>query len=349
MSDTPEPDRVEGAPHPRETPRLFGQSTAEADFLAALWSGRMPHAWLLCGPEGVGKASFAYLASRAILSGSADTLTHDAKIPTHQRIAAATEMSVRTLTRTTNEKTGKLRGQIVVDDVRALKRSLTLATTDDGWRIVIVDPAEEMNISAANALLKVLEEPPARVVFFLISHAPGQLLPTIRSRCRRLDFAPLDDEALALAVEAASGAPRTTALVQTARGSAGAALRLSANDGATLQDGIARVLAPLPARIDRSALHVLADTAAANGKDEAFRTTTRLLADMTARLATSAAGADAPPTGLEALAHSPAGWADVAAAVTSDAERTLALNLDRRQALLDMFAQVERVAAGAAA
>lgn len=344
MSDLPQPDRIEGAPHPRETERLLGQKDAEKALLSALFSERMPHAWLLTGPQGVGKATFAYLASRAILSGTADTLTHDAKIAAHARVAAGNEMAVRTLTRTVNEKTGKLRSQIAVEDVRALKRALTLGTTDRSWRIVIVDPAEDMNASAANALLKVLEEPPARVVFFLVSHAPGRLLPTIRSRCRRLDFAPLDEAALAEAYEQATGEPPSPTLVQAARGSAGNALGLAAQDGSSLQDGIARVLAPLPDRIDRAALHELADTAAASGKDEAFRTTTRLLADLTARMATASAGADPAPEGYEALIAAPTAWAETTEAVTESAERTLALNLDRRQAMLDMFAQVERVA-----
>ena len=337
---------------PNTTPRLHGQTAAEQTFLDAFNAGRMPHAWLLAGPEGTGKATFAHLAARAILSGE-PSLKHDANIPAHQRIADGNETALTILTRSINEKTGKLRSNIPVEDIRALKRALNFAPTEGGWRVVIVDPAEDMNSSAANALLKVLEEPPERVVFFLVTHTPRRLLPTILSRCRRLDFSALEDGDLAAAFEDATGEPPRESLIAAARGSVGAALALAAQDGNALQDAIQSVLAPLPNQIDRTALHTLADTAAASGKDDAFRTTTKLIADLTARMATCAAGADAPPAGYERLAPMAAPktapqWAEATAHITALTERTLALNLDRRQALLDMVGTIEKVAKGAA-
>ena len=337
---------------PNTTARLHGQSAAEQTFLDAMNAGRMPHAWLLAGPEGTGKATFAHLAARAIFGGSA-SLKHDATIPAHQRIADGNETALTILTRSLNEKTGKLRSNISVEEVRALKRALTFAPTEGGWRVVIVDPAEDLNPSAANALLKVLEEPPAQVVFFLVTHAPRRLLPTILSRCRRVDFSALDPSDLAAAYEDATGEPPREALIAAARGSVGAALSLAAQDGTALQDAIQSVLAPLPSHIDRAALHTLADTAAASGKDDAFRTTTKLIADLTARLATCASGADAPPPGYERLApiatlQTAPHWAEATTDITAQTERTLALNLDRRQALLDMVARIEKVAKGAA-
>ncbi len=337
---------------PHTTPRLHGQAPAGQTFLDAFNAGRMPHAWLLAGPEGTGKATFAHLAARAILSGE-PSLKHDANIPAHRRIADGNETALTLLTRSINEKTGKLRSNIPVEAVRALKRALTFAPTEGGWRVVIVDPAEDMNPSAANALLKVLEEPPARVVFFLVTHTPRRLLPTILSRCRRLDFGALEDSDLSAAYEDATGEPPRDSVIAAARGSVGAALSLAAQDGNALQDAIQSVLAPLPAQIDRVALHALADTAAASGKDDAFRTATKLIADMTARMATCAAGADAPPAGYERLAPLAASrtaphWAEASARIAALAERTLALNLDRRQALLDMVGTIEKVAKGAA-
>lgn len=337
---------------PHITPRLYGHSAAEQTFLDAFGSGRMPHAWLLCGPEGTGKSTFAHLVARAVLSGE-PTLKHDAAIPTHHRIAEGNETALTVLRRSLNEKTGKLRNNISVEEVRALKRALTFAATEGGWRVVIVDPAEDMNPSAANALLKVLEEPPDRVIFFLISHAPRRLLPTILSRCRRLDFSPLEESDLADAYEAVAGEPAPESIIAAARGSVGAALSLTAEGGTALQEAIAGVLAPLPNQIDRVALHALADTAAAAGKDEAFRTTTKLIANLTARMATCAAGSDAPPAGYERLAPiatpiSAPIWAETTEQIVAATERTLALNLDRRQALLDMVARVEKVAKGAA-
>jgi len=333
---------------PHITPCLHGHGAAETTFLDALRSGRMPHAWLLAGPEGTGKATFAHLAARAILSGKPN-LQHDPSIPAHHRIADGNETALTILRRSLNEKTGKLRTNISVEEVRALKRALTFAATEGGWRVVMIDPAEDMNPSAANALLKVLEEPPDRVVFFLISHTPRRLLPTILSRCRRLDFSPLDEGNLAIAYEEVVGEPAPEAIIAAARGSVGAALSLAAEGGTALQEAIAGVLAPLPDRIDRARLHVLADTAAAAGKDEAFRTTTKLITDLTARMATCAAGSDAPPAGYDQLAPlaTPAFaavWADATEQIITTTERTLALNLDRRQALLDMVARIEKVA-----
>jgi DNA polymerase-3 subunit delta' len=312
----------------------------------------MPHAWLLAGPEGTGKATFAYLGARAILSEK-PALGHDDAHPIHRRIAEDNETALTLLTRGINEKTGKPRSAIPVEDIRSLKRAMTLAPTEGGWRVVIVDAAEDMNPSAANALLKLLEEPPARVVFFLVSHSPRRLLPTILSRCRRLDFAPLDEAALANAFEQATGEPPRAAVVDGARGSVGAAIKLAAEDGAGLRDAVAKVLAPLPGDADRAALHALADTAAVSGADEAFRTTARLIGDMAARLATASAGADPLPAEWQSLsgAATPrhaANWAEAATRIGARTERTLALNLDRRQALLDMVAQLEQVAKGAA-
>jgi len=337
---------------PHTTSRLHGHPSSQQTFLDALTSGRMPHAWLLAGPIGIGKATFAHLAARAILSGE-PTLKHDPSVPAHHRIAEGNETALTILRRSLNEKTGKLRSNISVEEVRALKRGLTFAATESSWRVIIVDPAEDMNPSAANALLKVLEEPPERVVFFLISHTPRRLMPTILSRCRRLDFSPLDERDLATAYEDAAGEPAPEAIIAAARGSVGAALSLTADGGTALQEAIAAVLAPLPDRVDRVALHALADTAAAAGKDDAFRTVTKLITDLAARMATCAAGTDALPAGYERLApiatkNSASIWANTTEEIVSVTERTLALNLDRRQALLDMVARIEKVAKGAA-
>ncbi len=337
---------------PHSTVRLHGHLAQQRAFLDAFHSGRIPHAWMLAGPEGIGKATFAHLAARVIFSGKPD-MVNDAATPEHQRITEGNEPALTVLTRSVNEKTGKLRSNIAVEEVRALKRALTFAPTEGGWRVVVVDPAEDMNPSAANALLKVLEEPPAKVVFFLVTHVPRRLLPTILSRCRRLDFSALEASDLAVAYEEVTDEPPSDAIIAAARGSVGAALALAEQGGSALQDAIRDVLAPLPNHIDRAALHSLADSAAASGKDDAFRTAVKLIADLTARIATSASGADAPPAGYDALVsvatpQNAAQWAEATVNITALADRTLALNLDRRQALLDMVVRIEKVAKGTA-
>ncbi|MFQ5566206.1 MAG: DNA polymerase III subunit delta', partial [Paracoccaceae bacterium] len=204
-AEAPEPDRVAGHPHPRETRRLFGQEAAEQGFLAAWAEDRLHHAWLLRGPRGIGKATLAYRIARTLIAegpggqtgglfGPGPELAAPAGLdapegcPVDTRIRAGSEPCLAVLRRSVNEKTGRLRGQIAVDDVRAVRRFLALSAADGGWRAVIVDAADEMNRSAANALLKVLEEPPARTALLLVAHSPAALLATIRSRCRTLDL-----------------------------------------------------------------------------------------------------------------------------------------------------------------
>jgi len=234
-AEPPEPDRVAGHPHPRETPRLFGQEPAEQGFLAAWRDDRLHHAWLLRGPRGIGKATLAYRIARALIAdgpgpgqaGAPATLDAPQDCPVATRIHARSEPCLAVLRRAVNDKTGRLRSQIAVDDVRAVRRFLSLSAADGGWRVVIVDAADEMNRSAANALLKVLEEPPARTALLLVAHSPAALLPTIRSRCRTLDLRPLGPAELAAALTQA-GAP-------VAEAEAGPLALIAGNEGQGLR------------------------------------------------------------------------------------------------------------------
>ena len=200
MSETeiPEPDRIEGAPHPRHVPLLYGQPAAERDFLAAHGSGRMHHGWLITGPRGVGKATLAWKIARFLLSEPtrdggmfgdappADTLVTPADTPLARRMTALAEPRLMLVRRPWDSKASppRLKRDITVDEIRKLNGFFNLSATDGGHRVVIIDAADEMNPNAANALLKILEEPPANSTLLLISHRPMRLLPTIRSRCR---------------------------------------------------------------------------------------------------------------------------------------------------------------------
>jgi len=318
---------------------LIGQDDTLGAFDAALGAERMHHGWLLCGPRGIGKASFARMASHALLAGRGRIET-GAEDAIARRIADGNEPRLTVIARRINEKTGKLRTQIDVEQIRDLRHALTLSAGAGEWRCVVVDAAEEMNPSTANALLKLLEEPPGRVVFFLVSHAPGRLLPTIRSRCRVLDLRPLDDDAMGRAM-AGAGVDLPPALLSVARGSPGEAMRLASEDGTAILSGIDAILAPLPRTIDRAALHRLGDTVAPAGNDEGFAIAIRILSDIAARRACDTGdGATARANGAR--------WAETAMAIQSDAERTRALNLDRRQALLDTCARIEEAAKRAA-
>jgi DNA polymerase-3 subunit delta' len=371
MSDYPEPDRIPGAPHPRETLRLFGQEKAESVFLEAWRAGKLHHAWLLRGPQGVGKATLAYRIARARLAApegdglfgpsAPDTLDVAAEDPVARRIAAQGEPRLDVVTRELATKPGssalatpyRLRTEIVVESIRRIGRFLHLSAADGGWRAVIVDSADEMNRSAANAFLKLLEEPPPRTLMLLVAHAPAALLPTIRSRCRALDLEPLGPDDLAAALAAAgAAAPDPEALAALAAGSPGMALRLLEQDGPSLYARLTRLLEGAPG-LDRAALNALVSEA--EGRDAAARAETiaTLTILLLQRLARAGAGAPQPEAahGETALAARLAPdlaaarrWAEAASEAQRRWTEALALNLDRGAAILDMWLRIDAVA-----
>jgi DNA polymerase-3 subunit delta' len=239
------------APHPRQNPLLLGQTEAEAVLVGAMASGRLHHAWLITGPQGVGKATLAYRFARAILAGrnATGSLAMEPLDPVFRRVAAGTHADLLTVEREWDEKRKKLRGEIVIDTVRGVAAFLRLTAAEGGWRVVIVDGAEDINRNAANALLKVLEEPPPRTVILLVCSAAGRLLPTIRSRCRRLRLGKLDDATMsALAARYLPQIPSDQAdrLASLAEGSIGRALQLADGDGIPAAELVGKVLDALP-------------------------------------------------------------------------------------------------------
>ncbi len=266
-------------PHPRETGVLFGHGEAECILIDAYRSGRMPHAWLIGGPSGIGKATLVYRLARFVLAHpdssapdvqGAASLAIRSEHPVFRRVAAQAHPDVLVLQRTVSE-TGTLRSVITVDEVRRTVSFFGSTAGEGGWRICIVDSADELQFpQAANALLKVIEEPPARSLFLLVSHAPGRLLPTIRSRCRQLLLRPLAQEEVTRAAAAATGSTESDAEVvaaaAAAEGSLGRALSLLDGSTLALRQQILVLLERLPA-IDRSALHALGDDLA--GSDQA--------------------------------------------------------------------------------
>lgn len=223
---------------------ILGHDAAIAQFAGA-WARRsIHHAWLLAGPKGVGKALFARAAATRVLADAAGPLVSAPGIetPSDHRIAklieAGSHPDMRLLQRLPKDKGEGLARSISVDQVRAVAQVLDFTPALSPWRVVVIDSADDLERSAANALLKMLEEPPPNTIFLLVSHAPGRLLPTIRSRCRRLEFAPLDSDVMAAIVagalpDLASG--KAAAVIEAAGGSAGRAIALAELDLAPLQ------------------------------------------------------------------------------------------------------------------
>lgn len=220
----PELDKEPGAPHPRETFSFTGHEAEEQAFAEGLRGGRMHHAWLLAGPKGLGKATLAYRVARAALGAKRigpRPLDVDPEDQVARRVAALSHPDLFVLRRGLNER-GRPRREIAVDDARELGHFFSLAPSEGGMRVAIVDAVDDLNRNAANAILKTLEEPPARSILLLVCHAPGAILPTIRSRCRRLALRPLSDEQ----VRQASGAD--AGIIALAKGRPGRAIALKA-------------------------------------------------------------------------------------------------------------------------
>jgi len=259
------------APHPRETHMLYGHREAEAALLNAYKSGRIPHAWLLGGPQGIGKATLAYRMARFILTHrdplaadvqKATTLSIDPNAPAARHIASGAHGSLLALERSANEK-GVLRTVITVDETRETISFFGSTAAIEGWRVCVVDTVDELNPNAANALLKILEEPPQQSLFLLISHAPARVLPTILSRCRKLSMRPLaTDNVIRAAAQAISRKADDPALAEAAAASEGSvsnALTLLGGDALKLRQRTAAMLATLP-RVDPRELHALGDS-----------------------------------------------------------------------------------------
>lgn len=368
MTDLPEPDRVEGAPHPRDCVRLIGQEGAEAEVLDAFVRGRMHHGWLLAGPRGVGKASLAWKIARFLLAtpdpggglfgagAPPDSLEVSPDHPVARRMAAGAEGRLFVLRRSVDEKTHRLRAEIGVEDVRRMKQVFSLSSADGGWRVAIVDCADEMTRSAANALLKLLEEPPEKVVILLISHRPSGLLPTIRSRCRTLRLGALSADQIAQAmVQAGVEVPSDpAALAELAGGSVGEAIRLVQLDGLGAYARLIEVLAAMP-DAPRPLVLALAESVQGKGADARFDLVLGLIEQALARLARRGVMGQALPDAavgeskmLARLApDARAGriWADLAQELSLRARRGRAVNLDAAALVLDTMLRLDAAAA----
>jgi DNA polymerase-3 subunit delta' len=324
----------------------------------------MHHGWLLAGPEGIGKATLAYRFARHALAragergAAAGTLEVAAETAAARQVRALSHPGLLVIRRPWNHQAKRHAQVITVEEVRRLRTFLAHASEPDANRVVIVDTADQLNINAANALLKSLEEPPPRTYFLLLTATPGRLLPTIRSRCRVLDLAPLDATHLRRAVLAAAsgndaeppGAADWVRLVALAEGSPRRALALWLGDGLKLDSRLKQLFAGLPA-LDWTAVHALADELASPAAAERFEMFYDLLLKLVARLVRAAAGVAAGEEDMRLAARliaesKLASWAELWETVGREKSEAQALNLDRKSLILQTFGRIGAAARG---
>jgi DNA polymerase-3 subunit delta' len=332
-----EADWIDGVPLPRQQTELVGHAAAAEELHATYRTGRMHHAWLITGPKGIGKATLAFRFARFALSHpdperappeSEGVLAADPRIVA--QVATGAHPNLLHLKRPYDDKTKKVKTQLTVDEIRRTVGFFGNAAGAAGYRIAIVDAADDMNASAANALLKMLEEPPKRSLFLVLSHAPGRLLPTIRSRCRRLALEPLgaDDldktlDLLGVAVDEGD----KPALAALAEGSVRRAIECIERDGLALY-GLFRALADGFPTVDRARLYRFADAVAGRKGSDNFDLCVDLCRDHLSHALRLSQRA--PVANLNAIA---AAWETVGRI----AAETDGLNLDRRQAVVSLI------------
>jgi DNA polymerase-3 subunit delta' len=359
--------------HPRLTAGLRGQEAAEHAMLDAWNGGRLAQSWLICGPRGIGKATLAFRFARFVLAGGGEgggdglfgpsrpeSLAVAADHPVFRRVAAGGHADLKVVERgyAEDKKGGdkRRRGEIVIDDVRGIGQFMSLTAAEGGWRIVIIDAADEMNRNAANAVLKVLEEPPRRSLMLLIAHAPGRLLPTIRSRCRRITLQPLSQDVVVSLLETHLpdlGQADRRALARLSEGSVGGALDLAEQGGLELYRDAVGLLSALP-KLDIPALHAFAERVAKS--DDGFRTLSDLLAGWLSRMVRGGGAGfsddiDIVSGETQAMGRLLAAadldrWVEVWEKVTHLFARADGINLDRKQVVISAFLTVERLVKG---
>ncbi len=332
--------------HPRLTEALFGQSAAEESFLRAFNAGTLHHAGLVTGERGIGKATFAYRAARFLLSRDAasseraESLAVPAGHLAARQISAGAHPSLFVLGEAAGAPAGS--ASIGVEEVRRLRSFLSL-TSPGGWRAMIVDPANDLTIASANALLKAIEEPPPRTVFFLIGHGAATVMPTIRSRCVKLALRPLTlpDFADAVLTACKAGeleAPDAQALENLhaiCAGSPGRALECIAGGVLPLSQALDKIVASLP-RTDYALVHSLIQSASGARNAQAFAKLCDLIEERIESLAREALAA--APGAAEA-----AGWAQAWQAFRQRRGEMEVFNLDKGAFLMSAFSDMEHV------
>jgi len=364
------------APPPRVNPLLLGHERADAEVRRWIEEGCLGHALLICGPWGIGKATWAFRIARNILRrgetaqpgllpalfAAPEAAGDDADEPldeTFRWVASSAHPDLLTVERRFDEKRSRMVSEIVVDDIRRIGTFLASSPARGGWRVVIVDAADEMNRNAANALLKVLEEPGGRSLLLLLAHQPGLLPATIRSRCRRVLLRPLEEPTLVSLIDRylpGTGAGDAAALGALAEGSIGRALQLAANDGLRVHHAFRAAFEAWASGARQPLLGLAADPAMSADED-GFRVTAHILSWWLRRIARVrvanaaeegaaadilAASGDVGAIRRIALAAPLDRWQQVWDKTQRLAVQAVAGNLDRRQTMTTILLEMQR-------
>ena len=368
----PTSDAIEGAKHPSEAPAVIGHENAEDIFLNAINEGRLHHSWMITGPKGIGKATFAWRVAKYLLCSPIkeegpslfgdtpeviETLDIAPDHPVLRRIQAGSEGRLSVVRRPFDAKRKLFKAQITIEEIRRLKSFFALSAADGGRRVVIIDAADDMNINAANALLKVLEEPPKHTILLLISHQPSRILPTIRSRCRTLRLSALsqvDIDSILATQELEIDPAEMGALSTLSAGSAGEAIRLAQHKGPAVYHQILGLIAQAP-KIDRPSAIRFSEQYAGRTSTEDLDILALMIDRVLSRLAVFGATGNNPADLLHSseveifsklcpTPHSAQNWAELCQELSNRFQHGRAVNLDPVALVLDMIFKIEQCA-----
>ncbi len=337
-------DKIDGIPHPAETLELVGHKETISQILQQYASGRMHHALLLTGPRGIGKATFALRIASHVFrypkASSAPLYFDDSheNDPIDGKLAARSHPNLLHMTRLWDEKTKKFKTQLTVDVIRLTVPFFGTSRGEEGWRIAIVDAADDMNANAANALLKILEEPPHNTLFFVLSHSPAKVLPTIRSRCQQVSMKPLEENQVLSVLDkfgALEGINQDDQVLlgKLAKGSVRTGLMLTRENGLEIYKSFMNACSKLD-KPDWSQIQAMAEKVTARGKEDGFRLLLEFANEFMEGHATGRLG---QKNDISSLAR----WAQVWEKTQNSIRLADGYNLDKKQVIINLFQDMD--------